>query len=129
MKSWKRFEQQSAALFGEERCWANSGEQIDFPRNVGHVVLGQCKRVRRYSVNGLVKLAGGIARMAGQNRLGVVCLKYSGDRSEPVVMMTFSEWNKLCAHQTLFGMILAQRSAMAAQTCRPCKRRTHDIAK
>lgn len=97
MSAWKQFERDSASLFHGRRFWANSGESVDFEgavfnRDLGlpdHKVHGQCKLVKRMSLEQLTQLA-------EQN--DVVCVKIrrgSGRASPALVVLTFEQWKRL----------------------------------
>lgn len=100
--AWKNFEAISAALFGEKRCWANSGQRLDFPdKSDTYAVYGQCKNVKVLSINELTHLAEEVADFADVNgpksKLGVVCVKIRrgrGQPSKPLVVMTFDQFEK-----------------------------------
>lgn len=96
--AWKQFERDAAALFNGRRFWANSGESVDFEGTVlrpgddtpyERPVKGQCKLVKRMSLEVLT-------RLAEQN--DVVCVKVrrgSGVPSPALVVMTFENWRRL----------------------------------
>lgn len=90
MSAWKQFERDSAALFNGARFWANSGESVDFEGMAGeHTVKGQCKLVKRLSLEQLTRLA---------EANDVVCVKVrrgAGRSSPPLVVMTFDQWRRL----------------------------------
>ena len=93
MKAWKKFEADSAAIFGGKRHWANSGEREDFETPWA---VGQCKLIRALSLNALTDLAEEM-EAAGQRKgkLGVVCVKVRrgmGYPSAPLVVMTFRQF-------------------------------------
>lgn len=100
-EAWKEFETQSGELFRTKRFWANSGERADFE---GDGVEGQCKLVKSLSLNALTKLAEEMhERCAAPNKIGVVCVKVrrgKGVKSEPLVVMTFAQFQKLRDGQT-----------------------------
>lgn len=107
--SWKQFEAKSAALFGEGRCWANSGERLDFPpkADTDAPVVGQCKEVKVLSLNELTNLAEEVETEAIKHQIngggslptiGVVCVKVRRGRGQPsqaLVVMTFKVFEKL----------------------------------
>lgn len=93
MKAWKKFEADSAAVFGGRRHWANSGEREDFE---SQLAVGQCKLMKALSLNALTDLAEEM-EAAGRHKgkLGVVCVKArrgSGRPSSPLVVMTFDQF-------------------------------------
>ena len=108
--AWKQFEREAAALFGGKRCWANSGERLDF---TAWPFLGQCKLVKRLSLEGLTQLveemdeaAFEIDKERGQV-VGVVCVKVrrgSGIKSPPLVVMSFDTFKKVSKYVATNGM-------------------------
>ncbi len=92
MKSWKRFERDSAALFGGARFWANSGERVDFEGTLfDRKVRGQCKEVKVLSLEA-------VTRLAEEPGVDLVCLKVRrghGKPSSPLVVMTFERFRFL----------------------------------
>ncbi len=102
-KPWKLFERVAADLFNGARFWANAGERVDFAGRVGTLgVLGQCKLVKTLSLNALTALAEEEAATADgeKHTIGVVCVKVrrgSGQPSAPLVVMAFSQFEKLKA--------------------------------
>lgn len=102
--NWKQFEAESAALFNVHRCWANSGERLDFPQEkelLQSPVRGQCKLVKVLSLNELTKLCEEVQTIAAENsamKFGVVCTKVRrgrGDKSSPIIAMTFDAFRRL----------------------------------
>lgn len=104
---WKQFEAESAALFGVHRCWANSGERLDFPQT-GELtktpVRGQCKLVKVLSLNELTKLCEEVQQLAHSDLtvigtgFGVVCTKVRrgrGHESPPIIAMTFEAFKRM----------------------------------
>lgn len=93
MKAWKKFEADSAAIFGGKRHWANSGEREDFETPWA---VGQCKLVKALSLDALSKLAEEMeAAGLTKKKLGVVCVKVRrgrGCQSAPLVVMTFRQF-------------------------------------
>ncbi len=100
-EQWKDFESYAAGLFGLHRCWANSGERLDFPRpdELGSATaLGQCKNTAKLSLNELTTLAEemqaeGLTKQ--HHKLGVVCAKVRrgrGQKSSTLVVMTDDMW-------------------------------------
>ena len=86
MSAWKQMERDSAALFGCQRFWSNSGERADFVTAEG--LTGQCKLVKTLSLSALTYLA---------EEVDIVCVKVrrgSGQPSEPLVVMTFAKFEK-----------------------------------
>jgi len=87
--AWKAFERESAALFGGARFWANSGERADFEGTLlGRTVHGQCKIVKRMSLEAMTSLA-------EEQGVDVLCLKVRRGRgrpSQPLVVMTFEKF-------------------------------------
>jgi hypothetical protein len=118
LDAWKSFEAVSAKLFGETRCWANSGERLDFPpkSDTEATVLGQCKNVKVISGNEITKLAeevGGLAD-AYPNKIGVVCFKIRRGRGQPsasIVAMTFEQFEKLRNNPTILEEIRKRTNA------------------
>lgn len=108
-KPWKRFEREAAALFGLTRCWANSGEDLDFPDKEEQdkaTAVGQCKEVSKLSLSALTDLAEHVGQRASewdelpftQDKIGVVCVKVRRGRgrpSQPLVVMTFEQFERL----------------------------------
>lgn len=102
MKAWKVFEADAAALFNGKRFWANSGERLDFEGEVwvndvspggAHVekVHGQCKLVKKLSLEALTKLA-------EEPGVDVVCVKVrrgAGKSSPALVVITFDTYRRL----------------------------------
>ncbi len=103
-EQWKDFESYAAWLFGCHRCWANSGERLDFPRpdELAHAhALGQCKNTAKLSLNELTTLAEemeaeSLRNLTGKGqKLGVVCTKVRrgrGQKSSTLVVMTDAMW-------------------------------------
>lgn len=96
MKAWKQFEADAAAVFGAKRCWANSGERVDF---IGAFAIGQCKLVKVLSLESLTQLAEEMAEAGvAQSKLGVVATKVrrgAGRKSPILITMTsdmFTAW-------------------------------------
>jgi len=101
VSAWKQFERDAAALFGGARFWANSGERLDFEGHVARmpdytpgvrtVVRGQCKLVKKLSLEALTKLA-------EEPGVDVVCVKVRrgyGKPSPALVVMTFENYQRL----------------------------------
>ena len=102
---WKQFERDAATLFGTTRFKANTGDRLDFESDE---VVGQCKNVKRMSLEKITQLAEEMDTLAlaagpdGQTKAGVVTVKVSrgsGKKSPLLVVMTaksFAHWNKGC---------------------------------
>jgi len=92
MTAWKQFEREAGRVFQGGRFWANSGEQTDFAGRVGpHAIRGQCKLVKRLSVEALTQLA-------EEPRVDVVCVKVrrgAGRRSAALVVFTVENYQRL----------------------------------
>ena len=94
--AWKALEREAAALFGGRRHWANSGERLDFEAP-GY--LGQCKLVKRLSLEALSQLAEEMERDAlPRQKAGVVVVKVRRGRGRPsplLVVCTEAVWRHL----------------------------------
>lgn len=94
--AWKAFERDAARLFGGRRYWANSGERLDFEAP-GY--LGQCKLVKRLSLEALSQLAEEMEREAApRQKAGVVVVKVrrgQGRSSPMLVVCTAETWRRL----------------------------------
>jgi hypothetical protein len=94
MEPWKAFEAEAARLFGGRRYPANTGERADFSGSIrGRVIRGQCKLVKRLSLES-------ITRLAEEPGIDVVCLKVrrgSGRRSPMLVIFTAEKYRELHA--------------------------------
>ena len=94
--AWKGLERQAAALFGGRRKWANAGERLDFE---APGAIGQCKLVKRLSLESLSQLAEEMEREAlPQQKAGVVVVKVRRGRGRPsplLVVCTEAVWRHL----------------------------------
>ena len=94
--AWKGFERQAANLFGGRRHWANSGERLDFETPGA---IGQCKLVKRLSLEALSRLAEEMEREAlPRLKAGVVVVKVRRGRGRPyplLVVCTEAVWRHL----------------------------------
>ena len=93
--AWKELERHAAAIFGGRRKWANSGERLDFEAP-GY--LGQCKLVKRLSLESLSQLAEEMEREALPLKAGVVVVKVRRGRGRPsplLVVCTEAVWRHL----------------------------------
>lgn len=92
-KPWKAFEREAAALFGGARFWSNSGESLDIE---SPNVVGQCKLVKRLSIESLTQLAEQAERDGTvKKKAGVVAVKVrrgAGRASPMLVVMTEASW-------------------------------------
>lgn len=94
-KPFKAFEREAARLFGGLRKWANSGERLDFE---SATVIGQCKLVRRLSLEGLTQLAEEMDHAATHGppgKVGVVAVKVRRGRGRPspmLIVLTAQQW-------------------------------------
>ncbi len=118
-EQWKDFESYAASLFGCHRCWANSGERLDFPRpdEMGRApAVGQCKNTAKLSLNELTTLAEEMEAEANKvdtHKLGVVCTKVRrgrGQKSATLVVMTDAMWVWLLDHPEVLANIKRQRT-------------------
>lgn len=110
-KQWKEFEAWCAAQFGLTRCWANSGEERDFPKDdelVETWIVGQCKNRKAYSLAQLVSECEHMAEYAEQlneddryvdtPKLGVVMAKVKcgrGNQTTPIIAMTVETFHEI----------------------------------
>jgi len=94
--AWKDLERRAAALFGGRRSWANSGARLDFE---APGTIGQCKLVKRLSLEALTQLAEEMEREAlPRHKAGVVVVKVrrgKGRASPVLVVCTEAVWRHL----------------------------------
>ena len=90
--AWKQFEREAAAVFQGARFWANSGERVDFAGRIGgRSVRGQCKLVKRLSLETLTQLA-------EEPGVDVVCVKVRrgpGRPSPALLVFTVEGYRRL----------------------------------
>lgn len=113
MKAWKEFEALGAKLFKTKREWANSGGKWDFVGVLGDMdVYGQSKLVKQLPLNALTRLIEGL-QLGKDMEITPVCVKVrrgQGNQSEPLVVLSFSDFEKIVAMVDFFlGPILESK--------------------